>query len=46
MGITQNICARPETIKKIITFSGISLKNIGTRARCNRPAIKVDAAAE
>jgi hypothetical protein len=45
VGIIQKICANPDTIKNIITSGVIDLKNIGTRAMCNIPAIKVDAAA-
>ncbi len=44
-GITQNIWARPETIKNIVISVDICVKNIGTIARCNTPAINVDAAA-
>jgi hypothetical protein len=32
-------------MKNTITFRGICVKNIGTIARCNAPAIKVHAAA-
>jgi hypothetical protein len=44
-GITQNIWARPERIKNIVTSMDIWPKNKGTIARCNTPAINVDAAA-
>jgi hypothetical protein len=44
-GVTQNIWARPETIKNIVTSMDICVKNIGTIAKCNTPAINVDAAA-
>jgi hypothetical protein len=44
-GITQNIWARPETIKNIVISMDICVKNIGTIVRCNTPAISVDAAA-
>ena len=44
-GIIQNIWARPETVKNIVVSIDICAKNIGTIARCNIPAINVDAAA-
>lgn len=44
-GITQNNWPAPATRKNIKTFTGVCTKNIGIIARCNTPAIKVDAAA-
>ena len=44
-GITQNSWARPDTIKNIVRSTGISVKYMGTIARCSTPAINVDAAA-
>ena len=44
-GITQNSWARSDTLKNIVRYTGIGVKNMGTIAWCNTPALNVDEAA-